>query len=132
MGAHWALATTSSSHERSRTEQFLRAVIVAPPVTQAVIQLTWWGFFRWAQRKPPGDASLWGLGLVRLSMLAMVLHARRHGAGIPMAVTLPRMVAASLFFALLVTTAPTDGPLWMHTAAIAVPYLAASQFKRAV
>lgn len=129
IGADWALSPTSSSPERSRIKRFLQAVIVAPLVTHAVIQLTWWGFFRWAQRKPLGDVSLWGLGLVSLGVLALVIRARRLGAGIPMSVALPRMIAASLFFALLVTTAPTDGPLWMHTAAIAIPYLAASQFK---
>lgn len=130
MGADWALCAKSSSPEPSRIRRFLATLIFAPLVTHALIQLTWWGFFRWAQRKPLGDASLWGLACVSLGVLASVLIARRHGAGIPMSVALPRMVAASLFFALLVTTAPTDGPLWMHTAAIAIPYLAASQFKK--
>lgn len=129
LGADWALSAKFITRELSRAERFAATLVVAPLVTHALIQLTWWGFFRWAQRNPLGDVSLWGLAGVSLGVLACVLIARRKGTGIPMSIALPRMVAASLFFALLVTTAPTDGPLWMHTAAIAIPYFAASQFK---
>jgi len=126
MGADFALSGKLFSNTASRTERFFSTLIVAPLVTHALIQLTWWGFFRWAQRAPLGDASLWGIAAVSACVLMMVLLARRRGGGILMSIALPRMVAASLFFALLVSTAPTEIPLWIHTIAIAVPYLAAT------
>ena len=39
------------------------------------------------------------------------------------------MIAASLFVALLVTCAPSDRTLWLHTLAVAVPYLLATDFR---
>lgn len=127
MGADLALSGRLFSREPNRKERFFATLLVAPLVTHAFIQLTWWGFFRWAQRAPLGDASLWGLGAVSACVLMMVLRARLRGGGILMSIALPRMVAASLFFALLVSTAPTDVPLWIHTIAIAVPYFAATR-----
>jgi Carotenoid biosynthesis protein len=128
LGADWALSGGSSVPEPPRLKRFLMTIVTAPLVTHALIQLTWWPFFRWAQRGPLGDASLWGLGVVSIVVLALVLQARRRGGALAMTIALPRMVAASLFFALLVATAPTEIPLWIHTTAIAVPYLAASKF----
>lgn len=129
LGADWALSMRPFSREPTRIERFVSTLVLAPLVTHALIQLTWWGFFRWAQRNALGNASLWGLAVISLGVLACVVMARRRGAGIPISVGMPRMVAASLFFALLVSTAPADIPLWMHTTAIAVPYLAASKFR---
>lgn len=128
MGADLALSGRNLAREPTRMVRFVSTVLVAPLVTHALIQLTWWGFFRWAQRKPLGDASLVGLVAIGVLVLAAVLIARRRGAGIPMSIALPRMVAASLFFVLLVSTAPTEIPLWIHTATIAIPYLAASKY----
>lgn len=126
MGAELALSGKLFTHESNRRERFLSTLIVAPLVTHAFIQLTWWGFFRWAQRNPLGDASLWGLAAVSAIVLMLVVHARRSGGSIPMTIAVPRIVAASVFFVLLVSIAPTDDSLWIHTAAIAVPYLAAT------
>jgi hypothetical protein len=128
LGADLALSGRLLSREPTRSLRFLLTILVAPLVTHALIQLTWWGFFRWAQRKPLGDASLWGLAGIGAIVLAAVIFARRQGGAIPMSIALPRMVAASLFFALLVSTAATDVPLWMHTTAIAIPYFAASKY----
>jgi len=128
LGADLALSGRLFSGESTRLKRFLSTILVAPLVTHALIQLTWWGFFRWAQRKPLGDASLWGLAVIGALVLAVVIFARRRGGAISLSIALPRMIAASLFFVLLVSTAPTDVPLWMHTTAIAIPYLAASKF----
>jgi hypothetical protein len=128
LGADWALSGRFSSREPSRVARFLSVVVFAPLMTHALIQLTWWGFFRWAQRNPLGPASLWGLAGLSAVILVLVIRARRRGGAIPLAIAGPRMVAAGLFFVLLVSTAPTEIPLWMHTTAIAVPYLAASKF----
>jgi Carotenoid biosynthesis protein len=127
MGADLALSGKLFSRDASRMERFFSTLVVAPLVTHAFIQMTWWGFFRWAQRHPLGDASLWGLVALSALVLLIVALARRRGESIPMSIALPRMVAASLFFALLVSTAPSDIPLWIHTAAVAVPYLAATR-----
>lgn len=126
IGADLALSGRFTFGEKARLERAIATIIAAPLVAHAVIQLTWWGFFRWAQRKPLGDASLWGLAVVGAGVLALVILAKRRGGAIPMSVALPRMVAASLFFALLVLTAPTDVPLWIHTAVVAIPYFAAT------
>lgn len=128
LGADWALSARFVARELTRVERFLAVLVIAPLVTHTLIQLTWWSFFRWAQRSALGRTSLWGLAVISGCVLVFVLHARLRGGAIPMSIAVPRMVAASLFFALLVSTAPTDVPLWMHTIAIAVPYLAASKF----
>ena len=39
------------------------------------------------------------------------------------------MFAAALFFVLLVTVAPTDMPLWLHVACVAIPYLTATRWR---
>ncbi|APR77339.1 Hypothetical protein A7982_02686 [Minicystis rosea] len=108
----------------------LLAVVAAPAAAHALIQLTWWGGFRWGLRRDLGSASVLGVAVLGGLSLLLVLSARRRGGGIPMDVAIPRMVAASLFFTLLVTTAPADVPLWIHTAAVAVPYLAATRYAR--
>lgn len=129
LGAELALSGRLFPREPSKAWRFLAVVIVAPLLTHALIQLTWWSFFRWAQRNALGTASLWALAGVSAGVLALVIQARHRGGGIPMSIAGPRMVAAGLFFALLVSTAPKDIPLWMHTTAIAIPYLAASKFE---
>ncbi|MCC6526085.1 MAG: hypothetical protein IT373_25785, partial [Polyangiaceae bacterium] len=55
----------------------------------------------------------------------------RRGRGLVRGVWLPRVLAALLFVALLVTTDPTSAPLWAHTALVAVPYLAATRLRGA-
>ena len=126
IGADLALSGRLSGGD-TRLRRALATVVAAPLVAHALIQLTWWGFFRWAQREALGVASLWGLSVVGAGVLASVLLARRRGGAIPISVALPRMVAAGLFFVLLVSTAPAELPLWHHTAIVAVPYFAATE-----
>ncbi|MFT3764247.1 MAG: hypothetical protein QM820_01805 [Minicystis sp.] len=106
----------------------LLAVVAAPAAAHALILGSWWAAFRWGWRRDLGAASVLGMAAVGVAALAAVVAARRRGGGIPLGVAVPRMVAASLFFALLVTTAPGEAALWIHTAAVAVPYLAATRF----
>lgn len=106
----------------------IAALAAGPIATHALVLGTWWGLFRWTLRGPLGSAST--VGLVVLSALALgaVLRQRRRGRAIPLDVAMPRMIAASLFVALLLTTAPLDASLWTHAACVAVPYLAATSY----
>ena len=106
----------------------LLAVALGPLAAHALIIASWWGLFRWALRGALGPASLAGVAALGLLAVAAVLLTRRRGAVIPLAIAGPRMIAAALFVALLVSSAPADAPLWVHAAAVAVPYLAATEW----
>ncbi len=106
-----------------------RRIFVVPfalGIAHALIVISWWACFRWTLRGELGATSF--IVLLGLSLLAAsrALELRRDGLTIPFAVAVPRVVAASLFFALLVSTAPLDFALWMHVLAIGVPYALAS------
>lgn len=103
-------------------------IVAAPAAAHALILVTWWAAFRWGLRRDLGMASLAGIFVVGLVAQAAVVVARLYQGAIPMQVAAPRMIAASLFLALLVTTAPGDVPLWIHTTVVAVPYLLATRF----
>jgi hypothetical protein len=126
IGADLALSGRLSS-ENTQRRRALATIVAGPLVAHVLIQITWWGFFRWTQREALGAASLWGLSVIGAGILAAVVLARRRGGAIPLSVALPRMVAAGLFFVLLVSTAPAELPLWHHTAIVAIPYLAATE-----
>ena len=96
--------------------------------THVMIVLAWWACFRWTLRGELGDASMIGLGVLSAIMLFAALRARSAGHTLPLAIALPRMIAASLFIATLLVVAPHDARLWLHTAAVAVPYLAVTDF----
>lgn len=107
----------------------LLALITGPVAAHALILGTWWGLFRWTLRGDLGVASSFGVAALALAALGLVVSARRAGQGMPLGTAAPRMIAASLFFTLLVTTAPRDPRLWAHVASVAVPYFAATQFR---
>jgi len=105
------------------------AVLAGPLAAHALIQLTWWGGFRWGLR---GDLGHWGfviLGAATLAFVAGAVRARGRGAMMTPPVWIPRVIAALLFFVLLVWTAPADPWLWLHTAMIAVPYLLVTEIR---
>lgn len=110
--------------------QRLLVVPFALGIAHALIVISWWSCFRWTLRGDLGVTSF--VLLLGLSLLAAAkaLELRRVGLTIPLAVALPRVIAASLFFALLVSTAPFDPALWLHVAAIAIPYVLASEVPR--
>jgi len=101
----------------------LLAIVLGPLVAHALILATWWGLFRWTIRGELGVASSIAVALVGALLCAVILRARR---ALPIATAAPRMMASSLFFTLLVTTAPRDSYLWLHVASVAAPYLAAT------
>lgn len=115
----------------SRTEGASRALVVpiAPLVGHALIVASWWGLFRWALRGELGAASLVGLVAIAAAITAAVARARSRGDGIPLGVAGPRVIAAMLFFVLLVRVAPDDAALWLHVACVAIPYVLATQWR---
>jgi len=94
-------------------------------VAHALIVASWWTCFRWALRDDLGFRGL--VVVVPLSALATFVAARLRGRGrtIPLAVAVPRVVAASLFVALLATL-PFDPALIAHVVLVALPYATAS------
>jgi hypothetical protein len=109
-------------------ERPLATLVLGPLSAHVLILATWWGLFRWIVRGDLGLASSIGVGILACLALAFVVSARRAGQGMPLATAAPRMIAASLFFTLLVTTAPRDPYLWAHVASVAVPYFASTRF----
>jgi hypothetical protein len=127
IGADIALSGRVPYLGESRAKRALATIAVAPLVAHVIIQITWWGLFRYAQRTALGIASLVGLSAIGIVTLALVVSARRRGGAIPWDIAAPRLVAAGLFFVLLVMTAPRELPLWLHTAVVALPYFAATK-----
>lgn len=117
----WLDATAEGP--RTRLRWLLPVVSVA--ATHALLVVAWWGGLRWGLRGDLGHAPVIA-SAVALAALAGHLawrtpRERRIGPDI----TVPRVVAASIFFVLL---AGLEGPtlpwLALHTAAVALPYLA--------
>lgn len=104
-------------------------VVVGPLCAHALILLSYWGLFRWTLRGELGRGSLIGVGVVGGAALLVALALRRRGRVIPLPAALPRIVAASLFLLLLCTHDPTNAQLWLHTAAVAIPYCAATRWR---
>jgi hypothetical protein len=105
-----------------------RAVAIAAGLasTHVLVLASWWLLFRWTARGELGS-----LGFVPLAAVAglgawLAARARRAGRVMSPEIWGPRVLAAGLFFTLLVATAPRDGALWIHTALVAVPYLVAT------
>lgn len=102
-------------------------IVVAPALTHLALVALWWGGLRWVARGTLEPTSL--VVVAALSVLATiaVVARRRAGYAIERAVAGPRVFAAALFFALLVTTAARDAPLWAHVVAVALPYWAGTR-----
>lgn len=103
-------------------------LLLAPLVTHALIVGSWWLVFRHVLRGDLGQASVYAMAGLGLLALSVVVKLRRQ-FGMPLSVAGPRMIAATLFVALLLTTAPRDRNLWLQTLALALPYLAATRFR---
>jgi len=127
----WGYFAAGADYALSRKNRRLLTVVIAPMVAHALILATWWLLFRWTLRRDLGAASLVSIAIFGAVALALVLRARREGRAIPLAVAAPRMIAASLFVALLTTTAPRETALWIHALAVAVPYFGATSFNLA-
>lgn len=105
-------------------------LVVGPLVAHALIVASWWAALRWIARGALTPGSWVIVGGASALATAASLAARRAGRTLPWTVSGPRVVAASLFFALLIFTAPTELAMWGHTAAVALPYLAATRYRR--
>jgi len=108
-------------------------VVIAPLATHAMILAAWWACFRWTLRGDLGSAPLAVLGAASVAATLGALYMRGRGRAMALDVATPRMAAALLFLALLaLTVAPWEGAvargLWLHTLAVAAPYLAATRF----
>lgn len=130
LGWGWFATAAAWALERRRDVWGRLAVIVVGPLfAHAAILATWWGCFRWVLRGDFGVVrAVVGVASVGAAALVAGVMARRAGGGLYMDVALPRMVAASLFFAVLVAVAPRAWPLWAHVAAVALPYFAVTRF----
>ncbi|MFO0662616.1 MAG: hypothetical protein U0174_01635 [Polyangiaceae bacterium] len=100
--------------------------------THGLILATWWGLFRYLPDvSDPVKHAFPAFVLVSLLALAVAFTRRRRGFAIPMTVAGPRLIAASLFFALLWLVARREPSYWVHTALVAVPYFVATRFSSA-
>ncbi|MBK9037029.1 MAG: hypothetical protein IPL61_38230 [Myxococcales bacterium] len=100
------------------------ALLGALALTHALIVGAWWALFRWTVRGDLGDASVVAVVALGAALVPVAVALRRRGRTLPLDVALPRMIAASLFVVTLVVVAGAATRLWLHTAAVAVPYLA--------
>jgi len=96
---------------------------VALAATHALLVALWWGGLRWGLRGDLGGWAVVAFGVLLVPLCVHLLGLRRRRRLAP-ATTVSRVVAASVFFALLVTLDHERAPwLWLHTALVAVPYL---------
>ncbi|RMG11011.1 MAG: hypothetical protein D6729_18590 [Deltaproteobacteria bacterium] len=105
--------------------------ILAPLVTHLMLLALWWGGLRWVLRGDLAQAGFAGLAFLSLAATTEVLRARRRGRSLPPEVWIPRLVATSLFVALLLTRAEHRALLAMHFGLVALPYLAALSLRGA-
>lgn len=124
VGAAWVLL-------RLPPAQRWLLVPLGPLGAHALIQLSWWGLFRSHLRGDLGRGGLLGVLCAGVLALGVAVLVRWRGGGIPLRTALPRALAASLFFLLLgwVTSAPGDKWLWLHAAAIGLPYCVATRWR---
>lgn len=99
----------------------LATIVSGPLGAHLLVEAAWWGVFRHTLRGDLGftPGRILAAGLVPL-LLALV--ARRRGLALPLSIAAPRIVAALLFFALLVWNAGAETALLAHALAVAVPY----------
>lgn len=104
----------------------LLAIAAGFASTHVLVLTSWWLCFRWLARGELGRFGFVPLAAASVLFAWTAARARRQGRVMSPAVWVPRVLAASLFFVLLVVTAPRDGALWLHTALVAAPYLVAT------
>lgn len=100
------------------------ALVGALALTHALIVGAWWGLFKWTVRGDLGDASVVAIVALGAALVPVALALRARRRTLPLDVALPRMIAASLFVVTLIVVAGGAARLWLHTAAVALPYLA--------
>jgi hypothetical protein len=98
-------------------------MVVAPLMAHLGVLASWWGLFRHSLRGALGDGSVFAVAILGGLLAVGGAAQRTRGRVLPPAVWAPRVVAALLFFGLLCLTPGVDVRLWVHAAAVAVPYL---------
>ena len=128
----WGFFAFGASLTLFRPEKwrYLAALVTGPLVGHALVIASWWGLFRWLPRVDLVPWSFLALWFFSSAITYLVLRAKQLGNGVPWTVNAPRMIATVLFVSLIATTAKTEWLYWLHATAVAVPYLAAAQFKR--
>ncbi len=126
----WGFFAAAATVLLARENAFrpLTVLVGAPLVTHLLILTTWWGCFRWTLRGDLGTASVVAVAVIGLALTVSTLLLRRRDRFLDLQVAVNRMIAATLFVALFLVTDPGNIPLWTHTLAVAVPYLAATRF----
>lgn len=125
----WALDWARTGGD-TRVSRVLAAPVVALGLTHVALVTLWWGGLRFVLRRPlPVEAVFISFGL-GLGLAAFLLRRRRHVGGLPPRTAVPRMLAAAVFVVLLVfSTREAVGWLWVHLAAVAIPYLALTDWQ---
>jgi hypothetical protein len=113
----------------ARGARRLLALASGPLLTHALILATWWGLFRWTLRGDLGRGSLYGFVALTAAFVIAILRAKARGDGMPLSVAGPRVLAAGLFFVLLVRVAPRDPSLWTQVACVACAYSLATRWR---
>ncbi|GMV41654.1 MAG: hypothetical protein AMXMBFR64_33700 [Myxococcales bacterium] len=96
-------------------------VILAPALTHALLIASWWGFFKWITRPIPDWTTTGATIVACLALSAAALRWRRR-ARVPLDEMVARMVAASLFFALIALHHRGNAPLIAFALAFAPPW----------
>ena len=106
------------------------APLLALGATHLLLVAMWWGGLRFALR---GDLPVWLVFIALAAGLALAIRLaflQRQGRIVPPSVALPRMLASSVFIVLLAHSAhPEAWALWVHFAAVALPYLASVDWR---
>ncbi len=116
--------------ERPLRQRLLLLPVFTIGVTHALLIATWWGALRWVLRDPWPPEAVYGFAALCVAIAIGVARSRAAGHAMPWATAGPRIIASSLFFVLLATLDQPSTPwLWLHTAAVAVPYLLATRWR---
>ncbi len=92
--------------------------LVALAGTHALIVASWWIFFRHTLRD---DLPSWTVAINVVAMVGLAVWLRRRGRRIDMNLAAPRLVATTVFIALLITHASVE--LVINFVAVVIPYL---------
>jgi hypothetical protein len=101
--------------------------LLAPPLSNALLVVSWWAAFRWGPRDELPYAEKLLLSATAAAVLLAYARRRRGVAGL--FVMGPRAVAAALFFALVALYG--DGMLWAYVIPFGAPYLWLTAWRRA-
>lgn len=112
-------------------ERRIAGAACALVATHALVLLAWWGLFRWTARGELGLAGYAPWALAAAGGVVFAARARRAERVLRPEVWGPRVVAASLFFAVLVLVGGGGLALWAQVALVAAPYLTATAGPRA-